>query len=79
MGDKVGQAVIQHKAQFLEVRVVDHSDNLPRFQSLESFESACFFSVKGALVQIGIDLGEHYVCGCHPDPRSFKTKEEWGI
>lgn len=37
------------------------------------------FSVKGALVQIRIDLEEHYVCGCHPDPWGFKIKEEWGM
>lgn len=37
------------------------------------------FSVKGALVQIGIDLEEHYVSGCHPDPKGFKIKEEQGI
>jgi len=36
-------------------------------------------SVKGALVQRGIDLEKYCVCGCHPDPWGFKIKEDWGI
>lgn len=37
------------------------------------------FSVKGALIQIGIDLKEQYVCGYHLNPWGLKIKEEWTI
>lgn len=59
---EVGQAVIQQKAQYLKARVVDGSDSLPRvvvgLQHWKLLRLHACFSVKGALVQIGINAGE---------------------
>lgn len=54
--------MIQQKTQYLKARVVDGSDSLPRvvvgLQHWKLLRLYACFSVKGALVQIGINAGE---------------------
>lgn len=53
------------------MRVVDGSDSLPKvvvcLQHWKLLRLHACFSVKGALVQIGINAGQGQACGCHCD------------